>query len=176
MEEEVEVDFKRSRRAGGWKALNVYVCNMKFCDDRGNCEATGLSARPQDIAPSDRWVDGVMIDPSLLREGSLFIHEVGHWLGLEHTFGGGGFLPDASCRDCSCDDGITDTPRHRLVPVLDCRPRDTCPNHPGLDPISNFMGYNNFCAHEFTPEQRARMWVTTLLYRHNPTRINRPRR
>ena len=62
---------------------------------------------------------------------------MGHWAGLEHTFSGG----------CNGGDGITDVPAE-ATPFRGCSvsknsPRDTCPDHPGIDPINNFMDYSD---------------------------------
>lgn len=57
--------------------------------------------------------------------------QVGHWAGLAHVFSG------------SCDtdvDGIADTPQQR-DPSGGCPVgKDSCPDQPGLDSVTNFMG------------------------------------
>ncbi|KAF2685522.1 hypothetical protein K458DRAFT_387486 [Lentithecium fluviatile CBS 122367] len=64
------------------------------------------------------------------------VHEIGHWLGLLHTFGG-------NCTDGN--DFVHDTPAH-LQPSGDTMYTcdvtvDTCPDNPGLDPNANYMNY-----------------------------------
>jgi hypothetical protein len=82
--------------------------------------------------------------------GATLVHEVGHWLGLEHTFEGG----------CSqTNDGVADTPAIRQ-PTQGCpasRP-DTCPSLAGVDQYENYMDYSDDrCMSIFTAGQNSRM-------------------
>jgi hypothetical protein len=84
------------------------------------------------------------------------VHEVGHWLMLEHTFAHG----------CAASgDWVTDTPSEAF-PQFDCpEGADTCAA-PGLDPIHNFMDYTqDSCMDMFTQGQADRMSDAWLQFR-----------
>ena len=90
-------------------------------------------------------------------EGKIAVHEVGHWLGLLHTFDGGCDY-NWNCNtegDCCCD-----TPP-QSAPFYKCKPRrNSCQTDSPdeRDPIHNYMGYTpDACRYEFTQCQSDRM-------------------
>jgi len=97
-------------------------------------------------------------------QGELLVHLVGHYLGLLHTFEmwDGGGITEGPCKvECNqTSDRVRDTPPHRWIgdDLGRCVPKDTCPNAPGMDPVTNYMNLEpDLCASEFTPGQVARM-------------------
>ena len=139
---------KRALHEGGPDALNIYVT-----------EGGGFLSWayfPKDVAGSTgrQYLDGIVIAAGSL--GFTATHEVGHWIGLYHTFQNG----------CSAvGDRIDDTPRQHY-PTSGCPAgQDSCPE-PGLDPIHNYMDYSyDACYTEFTPQQATRMQQQWLAYR-----------
>jgi len=146
---------KAALNKGGRSTLNLYTA--KLADS-----TLGWARWPWDLA---NGVDGVVLRFSTLpggnstpyNEGDTATHEVGHWLGLFHTFQGG-------CEDPG--DEVDDTPAERS-PAGGCpAARDTCPAQSGIDPVQNFMDYtDDSCMVMFTAGQSSRMDVTHRRYR-----------
>ncbi|MEL6613363.1 MAG: PKD domain-containing protein, partial [Bacteroidota bacterium] len=121
--------------------------------------------------PEDDPLHGVVVDFESMpggalrefNEGDTGTHEVGHWVGLYHTFQGG----------CSgAGDEVADTPAE-AEPFYgnQCNSnRDTCPGG-GTDPINNYMDYSDdVCLFEFTSGQAAR--AQDLMATYRPTIFN----
>lgn len=114
--------------------------------------------------PENDWRHAVFVDYRSLPGGSAVpydlgrtaTHEIGHYLGLYHTFQGGCTAPG---------DEVDDTP-YEASPAYGCPiGRNTCAQ-PGLDPIHNYMDYtDDACYTEFTPLQGDRMCSMIATYR-----------
>ncbi|WP_281847238.1 T9SS-dependent choice-of-anchor J family protein [Olleya namhaensis] len=88
--------------------------------------------------------------------GRTMTHEVGHFLGLLHTFQGGCTGTGANAGDFCADTPAvaSDTSNGSICNTGN----DSCPSDPGLDMVENYMDYStDACMDTFTLDQKARV-------------------
>lgn len=137
--------------------LNIYVCN----------QASGLAGHAMMPAPADtipEW-DGIVMQHSYVGtigtsdyfRRTVLTHEIGHYLNLQHIWGGNNvpdyyYLPVAQATNCNHDDDVADTPE--TIGWQSCNTSsESCGS---LDNVQNYMDYA-YCARMFTDGQKQRM-------------------
>jgi len=123
--------------------LNIWVAEIESFAARTNFPGAG---RPDE--------DGIVIDPdffgkvketsSRFLEGRTLVHEIGHYLNLQHPWGNAG---------CNSDDGLDDTP-FQDGPYFGCASPSTTMSCGSIDMIQNFMQFSDDpCLLYFTRDQ-----------------------
>jgi len=158
-QEDVELEMKSATRVGTAADLNIWTTGVI------GVGLLGYATFPSDY-DANPMRDGVVMDPQSMPggltvpydKGDTAVHEVGHWLGLYHTFENGCTPPG---------DYVEDTPYEAEPYFGECMPGvDTCTADPGNDPIENFMDYSDdICMDRFTKGQRERALDQWFAYR-----------
>ena len=151
------------------KYLNIWVCDLQS-------GLLGYATFPS-TAVVDPSIDGVVIDYLAFGRngtanppyhlGRTATHEIGHWLGLYHTFQGG--CEGTSNLDCdSKGDEVCDTPPTAQSNYGCPQPQNTCIETPNdlNDMTMNYMDYgDDACIYMFTKGQKARSYAMISQYR-----------
>ena len=155
-----EREAKRLLGGDPTKVLNFYTAGL-------SAGLLGWATFPWEL-DGDIERDGVVMLDGTLPQGNVTnfnlgktaVHEVGHWLGLWHTFQGG------------CDaygDHVSDTPAHASPNYgkPEQGRHNACPITEENAPIHNYMNYvDDEWMTEFTHGQIGRAWAQIELYRH----------
>jgi hypothetical protein len=156
-----EAQAKSSLVVNPTTSLNLYTASP-------GQNLLGWATFPWNLA-GNPTMDGVVIHYASFPGGSLApynlggtaTHEVGHWVGLYHTFQSG-----CGTSDCAnTGDLVCDTPAENTATSGCPSGKDTCPAS-GLDPIHNYMDYStDICYNNFTPGQDSRADFMMSTYR-----------
>jgi len=159
--------WNRKKKSGIVYRTGVYpakdgVVKVLVCEGNGGWygESVIMSSHRQGYPHRSLWIDWRNLD------GPELAHELGHYLGLHHVFGG-----------CGNYDGVTDTaPQKGILYGWQTKPGG-CGVQP---PVHNVMGYTaNQMRCEFTKGQKEKIWATLrnnlkdLLPENHPGRHSR---
>jgi Pregnancy-associated plasma protein-A len=155
-----EFKMKQALHVGGPETLNIYTAKL-------GQSLLGWAWLPESFTEEPElpdYLDGVVLEYRSLpggpldpyNEGDTGTHEVGHWLGLLHTFDNG----------CNAPGDFVDDTAYEASPAFGCPVGRDTGAQAGLDPIHNFMDYTvDACMFEFTQGQASRMLQSWLAFR-----------
>lgn len=132
----------------------------------GSANTDGVVAGYQFFGTDD---DPNVTIPGVFNLGRTMTHEVGHYLGLFHTFQGG-------CAEAGGGDQCDDTPAvassSSNTDICNTG-NDSCPAPPGTpDMVENYMDYSrDSCMNVFTNDQKARVVATITGSANRPTTL-----
>jgi len=162
-----DLDLKNLIRWDPLRYINIWVVN-EVCSG-SNCGVAGYAFLP---ASHGQPEDGVVVESNFMGSSpsntNVLTHELGHYLGLYHTFEGG-------CGNDNClldGDQVCDTPPDQSTVRIDCdQVANSCNtdvnttdlNNPFVvdenDMFVNYMDYSNLdCYAAFTADQADRMF------------------
>ena len=136
------------------KYLNIWVCDL------GNLR--GYAQLPGGPSSSD----GVVVDYT--RFGNIgtagwasftirtTTHEIGHWLNLNHIWGGNNIDQTSNCGNDYCDDTPTESESTYGSPTFPYNPYSACNSGANGEMFMNYMDYTD-CRSMFTEDQKTRM-------------------
>lgn len=158
-----EREAKTEKNKGDVSTLNIYTVRLR------QPPPYGWARFPLELP---KKVDGIVVGYKTLPGGGLYnydegdtaVHEVGHWLGLYHTYENGCNSPGDYINDTNAETG----------PKEGCPySENSCPA-PGYDPIDNFMNSTwDSCMKKFTNDQSAVMDANYRAYRTPRHRFTR---
>ncbi|KAE9583498.1 hypothetical protein CGMCC3_g245 [Colletotrichum fructicola] len=152
-------DWQQRTRAPGKLTLTVWLVNGL----RGsqNDDLNSYATFPNENLDAN---DGIVIEAAHVQGGdsTTLVHDVGHWLGLGHTFGDIG-------TQCASQDGLTNATQTSGMKdvVYECS-QVPCSGGSAVE-INNYMSYSS-CRGKtpqdgFTTDQKARMFANALQFR-----------
>ncbi len=162
-----DIDLKNINRWDPLNYINIWLVN-EICSNSIGCGVAGYAYFPSShggthdgIVAEAKWIGSSNANSAILT------HELGHYLGLYHTFEGG--CPNNDC--LSNGDRVCDTPPDQSTAAVPCNASaNSCstdvnagdPNNPFVvdqnDMFWNYMDYGNWaCYSAFTAGQAVRM-------------------
>lgn len=162
-----EINIKNLSRWPNTEYYNIWVVN-KIDGVDGLPGTTGsFTAGYAYFAGAGPTIDGTVVLASQVAAGkSTITHELGHAMGLYHTFEGdaGGATCPSTTNCTTTGDRVCDTEPHKRSPFNCPSGTNPCTGNSYNNVTHNFMDYSN-CKDRFTPGQMQRAMMMFLTYR-----------